>query len=1168
MKRLFVVLSLCLCFAVFIRAGYAQSVGAVSGHVTDSTEASVPGATVTIVNQNTNATRAVKADKSGYFAFELLPIGTYNIHTEFTGFQASELTAIALEGQQSLVVEVKLQPAGVSSVVDVRADPTTVQRSDATLGQTIHAQEVADLPLNGRDFAQLALLTPGTTRGEQTTDFLNQGTSSEVSFRGSVSLSVQGMAENTNDWRLDGVDDNELTGGGVAFLPQVDAIQEFNVLTFNYSAQYGSRGGSTVLVSTKSGTNSFHGSAFEFFRNDYLDARNYFDPIKKGKYRQNEFGGAIGGPIFKDKTFFFADYQGNRVRQAAPIQSIVPTDAQRLQHTFANPIFDPSKTTGNPTPPLSRASYYNASSGTYVIPASQVSSIGQAILNLYPTALPAGSPGLSTGFNYTASPTRSLNDSEFDARIDHQLTEKDRVFARFSWDNASQFNPSGLPGYGSKSSFTSTTNFRTRARNIALSETHIFTPHILNQFAVGFNRDFNTIHALGYGTTAASDIGITGANLGDLATSGMTLISVTGFNPIGDRLFSPYQGGTNVYHFSDSLSIVKGNHTMVFGFDFRPMQNNGLGETYFHGQMAFTKNFTAQPALPIGTPAGSTTANPVTFAATITDLASGITGANGSPVASLLLGYPSSGNRQNQVNSTIIGRRWKEYRGYAQDNWAITPSFTLNLGLAYGITTPLSEAQSRIANFDVTTGTFFVAGSQATTYPGTIASDKYAGIHTDYSNIEPRFGFSLSPFGPTRNTVLRGGYAIFHDTSHLGQSAGIHQNPPYTNTYTFTSNDAAPIRLLIPGSTINGFPDNSQPRNPTTYTGSLVAQDRNFKQGIVQQYNVNLQQGTTKGTVFTVAYAGTHASRLFNNVASFNAAAPGAGNNTASRRPFTTLNGIADITSNGWLLYNSLQAKVEQRLKDLYLLGSYTYSQALTNGYSEAVTTLPGSTYFPLTLASNSASTFYHSSPVLVSTPGNPAGRPITADADRGLSSLQLRNNFTLSGIYALPVGRGKMFFTHANKLTDEIIGGWQTNGIVTTHSGFPLAFTQATSTSGSGVANRPDLVAGCNLYSGAHTVSKWFNTTCFATPTATQLGNAPRTVGYGPQRTNVDLSLYKKFPTFETQNLEFRAEFFNILNHSQFGLPDQGLGDATFGAISTTVHENRQVQFAMKYLF
>ena len=434
------------CLGLLPLAAHGQAVGSIGGHVLDFSSATVPGSNVTVTNQGTNATRSVAADASGFFAFPLLPIGIYTLHVTGTGFQPTDLRNISLEGQQNVQFEVKLAIASAQTTVDVSAESSsiTVQRGDGTLGQTIHSEEVADLPLNGRDFAQLALLTPGTARGEQTTDFLNAGTSSEVSFRGSVSLSVQGMAENTNDWRLDGVDDNELTGGGVAFLPQVDAIQEFNVLTFNYSAQYGSRGGSTVLVSTKSGTNAFHGSAFEFLRNDSLDARNYFDPIQKGKYRQNEFGGSVGGPIFRDKTFFFTDYQGNRVRQAAPILSIVPTDAQRISHVFTNPIF-------NPVPSLAaanastRTSYYNAATRSYVIPAAQISPIGQAILNLYPSALPAGSPGLVTGFNYTSSPTRSLNDDEFDVRLDHQIAAKDRLFARFSWDNAGQFNPSGLP---------------------------------------------------------------------------------------------------------------------------------------------------------------------------------------------------------------------------------------------------------------------------------------------------------------------------------------------------------------------------------------------------------------------------------------------------------------------------------------------------------------------------------------------------------------------------------------------------------------------------------------------------------------------------------------------------------------------------------------------------
>lgn len=1126
---------------------FAQSTGSISGIVTDPTGAALPMSSVTLTNQRTNEVRHAMADANGTFTFTLLPIGVYSIKAEHDGFQVYEITNTSLEGQQHLTLSLALHPGGVTTSVSVEASETEVERADPSLSQTVHAEQVANLPLNGRDFAQLALLAPGTARGEQTTDFLNQGTSSEVSFRGSVSLSVQGMAENTNDWRLDGIDNNELTGGAVSFLPEVDAIQEFNVLTFNYSAQYGSRGGSTILVSTKSGSNDYHGSAFDFLRNDYLDARNYFDPIKKGKYRQNQFGGSLGGPILKDKAFFFVDYQGNRVRQAAPILSVVPTTAQTQQHIFTNPIFDPTNSLSASTA-ASRTSFYNATLGAYKIPDAEISSIGQAILNLFPAPSPAGTSGLTGSYNYTASPLRTMNDDEFDVRIDHHLSDNDHLFARVSWDNAQQFNPSGLPGFGAKTSYTSTTNFRTRARNFAISDTHIFSPHVVNQIAAGYNRDYNVIRGYGYGTEEASLLGITGANLGDLATSGMTVIGITGYNTIGDRLYSPYQGGTNVYHYFDSLSVVKGRHSMVFGFDFRPMQNNGLGETYFHGQMAFTKNFTAS-------------SQTTSFASTITD--NGITGANGHPIASLLLGYPSSGNRQNQLNSSIIGRRWKEYRGYAQDNWTVSPSLTINLGLAYMVVTPLSEAHGRIANFDTQTGVFYVAGAQGSKYAGAINAGKYAGIKTDYSNVQPRVGFSWSPFGPTHNTVVNGGYGIFHDTSHLGQSAGIHQNPPYTNTYTFSTNDINPTRVLIAGASNNGFPDNSAAQNPVTYTGSVVAMNRNFKQGLVQQYNLGVQQGF-KGAVLNVAYAGTHATRLVNDISAFNGAAPGAGNNTASRRPFPTLNTITDIDSNGWLIYNSLQAKVERRMRGFYLLGSYTYAQALTNGYAEAVTTLPGSTYFPLSMGS----TFYHGNPVLVSTPGNAAGRTLVKRDDRGQAAQQLRNNFTASVLYELPFGRGHRFINHSSKLVNEVVGGWQANGIVTSHGGFPMAFTQATNTSGSGVTNRPDLVSGCKFYSGAKTVSKWFNTACFAAPTSQQMGNAPRTYGYGPGRTNVDFSMYKKFPVVRQEYVEFHAEFFNILNHSQFGMPDQAYGDTTFGTISTTVEANRQIQFALKYMF
>ena len=549
----------------------AQAVGTISGTVSDSTGAVVGGAKVKVQNQGTSEIRELQSDPSGNFTVPLLPTGTYSVTVVDAGFKEVVVKDARLEVQQNLNITVTLVPASVNNQVEVTDEDQQVQlqTSNATLGQVIHAEQVGQLPLNGRDFVQLALLSPGTSRGEQPGDFLNQGNSSEVSFRASVSLSVQGMRENANDWLLDGVDDNELTAGGVGFVPQVDAIQEFSVLTFNYSAQYGSRAGSTVLVSTKSGTNKFHGSAFEFLRNDVLDARNYFDPPKKGKYIQNEFGFSVGGPVIRDKTFFFGDFQSNRIRQGLPILSIVPTAAERNGIFTGTPIFNPASTyVANPaTGQLARTEFAN---DTITTP----DPIGKALLNLYP--LPNGS--YAGGYNYLANPVKTLNDDQFDIRLDNQFGLSDHLFARFSWDDAGQFIPSGLPGFGAANAYASTQTFQTHSRNIAISETHVFSPNIINQITGGYNRDFNYITSYGDGTNESSKLGIPGANLGTYPSSGLTQISIAGINPLGDRGYSPFQGGTNIFHYWDSLTVIHGAHTLDLGFDFRAMQENTLGD--------------------------------------------------------------------------------------------------------------------------------------------------------------------------------------------------------------------------------------------------------------------------------------------------------------------------------------------------------------------------------------------------------------------------------------------------------------------------------------------------------------------------------------------------------------------------------------------------------------
>ncbi|HXM02109.1 MAG TPA: carboxypeptidase regulatory-like domain-containing protein, partial [Chthoniobacterales bacterium] len=413
---MFVVAGLLTGFAV------AQSrSGTILGSVTDQSGAAIPGAKVLITNQGTNSQQAVTTDSSGRYEALLLPVGTYTVTVSAAGLKEAVVRNVVLETQQSRELNFALVPGTVQQTVTVDETAVQVERTDPTLGQVIHSQQVSELPLNGRDFVQLATLAPGVTQGE-TGFFTNQG-QGEVAIRGSVSLSVQGMRENDNDWLLDGVDNNELTAGAVSILPSIDAIQEFKVLTFNYSAEYGSRGGGTILVTTKSGSNRLHGTAFEFLRNDELDARNYFDPPQKPIFIQNQFGATLGGPILKDKTFFFLSYQGERIRQGLTVLSTVPTALMRqgiFTESFpgfpAPTIYDPQSTQPDPvTGALSRTAFPNNT-----IPSNRLDPIGLALVNLFP--LP-NVPGTLSN-DYLSNPIKTFGDDAGIARFDHNFSAK------------------------------------------------------------------------------------------------------------------------------------------------------------------------------------------------------------------------------------------------------------------------------------------------------------------------------------------------------------------------------------------------------------------------------------------------------------------------------------------------------------------------------------------------------------------------------------------------------------------------------------------------------------------------------------------------------------------------------------------------------------------------
>src|ERR1700682_6400 len=687
---------------------YSQATGSFSGTVSDKAGAVVAGATVKATSQGTGVSREAKTDDSGHYLIPLLPVAFYTIRVESPGFGAAEQKDVRLQVDEHRELDFSLAPASVSSSVEVSATEVAVETANPTLGQVITSEQVADLPLNGRDFVQLATLTPGTTQETNPNSFFNGGATSEASARGSFSLSVGGSRPQSTDWLLDGNDNNELTAGAIAILPSIDAIQEFKVLTFTYSAQYGTRAGPTVLVTTKSGSDRFHGSLFEFFRNTKLDARSYFAPTRE-QFNLNQFGGALGGPIRKGKTFFFVDYQGKRQRHGIESTGLVPTGAMMNGDFTLDPLggvrgvtlYNGTVKFANLVNPYSGGPFECGASGTPITPdpvtgiqagGSPCNKIptgvggfadpaGQQLIRLYP-ANNVSNAG-TAGFNFSHAPVRSLNEGEFDIRLDHNFSSKDSVFARFSYDQANSLvpggsNPTGPTGFAEVTPFGSTQNISNHGRNVAISETHIFSSNTINQISGGFNRIFNFIKSYGYGTCEGNKIGILNANLDSTCnppsgipgivnqssqyciSCGLTSIQPPsgGYWSLGDRGFAPFQGGTNVFSISDSFDMIRGKHDIRVGGEVRANQMNVLTNSFQDGFFAI----------------GQQTLD---------------------PMADLLMGLYTFGEHDQTFKGATTGRRWKLFRPYVQDDWRVSPNLTLNLGLAWAFVTPITEARNR-----------------------------------------------------------------------------------------------------------------------------------------------------------------------------------------------------------------------------------------------------------------------------------------------------------------------------------------------------------------------------------------------------------------------------------------------------------------------------------------
>ena len=1205
-------------FAVLLCAGvlccgekaFGQATGSFSGTVTDKSGSAIAGASVKVTSQATGTVRETQTDDTGHYIINLLPVSIYTIRVEFKGFQPVESRDNRLQVDEQRELDFSMTLSTVSTSVEVNAEAVAVETTNPSLGQVITSQEVAQLPLNGRDFVQLATLTPGATAETNPNSFFTSAASSEVAARGPFSLSVGGSRPNSTDWLIDGIDNNELTAGGIAILSSIDDIQEFKVLTYSYSAEYGTRAGPTVLLTTKSGTNDFHGSLYEFLRNTALDARSFFSFSPSGqptteKFNLNQFGGSIGGPIRKNKTFFFVDGEQKYQRHGIAFTGLVPTAAMRSGDfsadnfgnpqsgiVIANPYMAGASTTPNapnntPNVPNNNI-YFQCAPGTNtpmplvsvttgqqyqgqpcnVVPSALLNPISQAMINLYPAPNVTSNKG---SFNFADAPVRSLDETKFDIRLDQNISNADNVFARFSYDQAVSYVPGGggVGSFAEASAFGSNQGIQNHARNIAIGETHIFSPTLVNQLNFGYNRIFDYITSQGTGTCASAKLDIIGANLGcntlganAKCTPGayscglVSTLMTAGYWSLGDRGYTPFQGGTNIFNVNDSLDIIHGKHDFKVGFNIRDNQMNV-------GTEAFQDGFWIPGAI----------GNFTGYSATGVSV-------QGNPQADFLLGLVGVSEHDQTFNGPVTGRRWKIYRPFVQDDWRVTRDLTLNLGIAWDLTTPITEVDNRMANYDPYKAELLIAGQNGVS--------NSANVQRNWTAFEPRLGFAYKILGSAK-TVLRGGYAIYHDSAWSMGAQGLWQNPPYFaegDTFGLAQQSGIPGvgcafataycatipgGLAVTGASINSFPLFPTPPSASTFTGTFFWQPENFKLAKVQQFNINVEHQLPANIVLTVGYAGARGNHILvagndiNTGSGGLVCGPGVigcnANGTPYVPPFSAPGSPGTPLSNAVLVfgdygkttYDSLQIKAETKSTryGIYALIGYTYSNTYDNGLSDGLGSLLSAPYFPL---------------------------PNWQKYDWAASQIDVHNSFTASVIYDLPFGRGKKFGANWNNVTNSLLGNWQLTLIEKITSGFPDPLIDSVNSSGVSFNNggngnnfnRPDQVAGCNTYVGNHgPQQQYINPACFPAAPSGQLGNASRVPVFGPDFVNTDFSVIKQFALpWENMGLNFRAEFFNLFNHAQFGLPVADISAPGFGEVNSTVNNPRLVQFALKLTF
>lgn len=874
---------------------FSQAVtGTIYGIVSDSTQAAIAGAKVTVVNTNTNYTREMQTQGDGSFRFPSLPLGVYRVTAEQAGFNTFTQEGMTLQVDQQLRVDMTLRVGNVSEKLEVTGEAPLVNATNAETSEVIDRQRVEMLPLNGRNFVQLLQLTTGTTPGA-TGDTQNNLVINQ--FRGSTAFTANGMPTRYNNFVLDGVDNNESAwnSGGIVLMPVIDAIQEFKVSTGNFSSEFGRAAGGVVSVQTRSGTNEFHGNVFEFFRNSALDANDFFNNANgraRPPFRQNQFGGTIGGPIRKDKLFFFADYQGTRQVRGLTYLASVPT-AEAAAGDFSNPLFgqiyDPATTRANPAGGSIRDPFPNRR-----IPTARFDPLVGNFLALMPRA--NTSPGAIAN-NFINNPTWTRQGNQGDIRMDYNLASKGAVFTRYSRDHAGQVfpndittpqNPFGGGGRGN--------NIDLVAQNFSLNATYLLTSRVVLEGRLGLSRFAFDGTPLGFDSPEASKVQVPG--LGSDARTATTL-AITGLTAFGPTTGVPNYSTQTTFQYVFNTSITSGKHGIKTGIDARRYRrNNDFVSAQKTGSFSFVPNFTSQ---------------------------TGVSG-GGVGMATFLLGLPSTINRGFVGGTT--GRRNTDFGMYVQDEYKATANLTFNLGLRYEYFQPWYEIFDRMSTIDLTSGKVVLAGPDNAFGRALRRADK--------NNFAPRVGIAWRT--PVK-FVIRTGYGISYIEEFGGNGTNPIQNPPnsFTQNLVYSTIQLPPTRLQ------DGIPAPA-PLNLNNPSGQYRLIEPNAVAAYTQQWDLSLQREFGSNWLIDTAYVGTRGLHIL-QIIDPNQPVPGPGA-IAARRPLFAVAPNLTLSvgaSSGASTYHSLQAKLQKRLsKGIYFLTAYTWSKAISDGDSNFSNGTPG----------------------------------------------------------------------------------------------------------------------------------------------------------------------------------------------------------------------------------